>query len=149
VATASAGAYLGVDARVQPALIERLEDREGAPRVAARGALVAARPSETMRGVLERHTPEAHAKRFGEDRDYRMAWTIARLVQTDDAGWPLVRQGLGHPERYVRRTWWDLLRRALALPNHVYDANLDPADPSWAPPDEPRLLEAVAARRGR
>ena len=53
----------------------------------------------------------------------------------------------GHPERYVRRNWWDLLRRALALPNYVYDANLDTTDPRWRPVDEAPILEALRARR--
>ncbi len=150
VATTSAGSYLGRDPRVERALIERLDDPEAAPRVAALKALVAAPPSDGMRAALERHTPETHAKRFGaEDRDFHMAWTIARLVQAGPGDWPSVREGLGHPERYVRRTWWDLLRRALALPNSWYDANLDPSDPSWERVDEPRILEALRARRAR
>lgn len=149
VASSSAGEYLEVDPRVQPALIAHLDDRDPAPRVAALKALVAALPSDTMRAVLERHTPAMHAKQYGEDRDFLMAWTIGRLVQGDDGSWPAVREGLGHPERYVRRTWWDLLRRALALPNYVYDANLDPADATWKPADEQRLLDALRARRTR
>ena len=77
-----------------------------------------------------------------------MAWTVARLVQEGEDVWPTVREGLGHPERYVRRNWWDLVRRALLLPNHVYDANLDTSEASWQPVDEDRILRALRERRG-
>lgn len=43
----------------------------------------------------------------------------------------------------------DLLRRALALPNHVYDANTDPSEAGWEPVDEERIGRALDERRSR
>lgn len=148
VAAESIGAYVVQDDRVAHALVERLDDPETAPRIAALRSLVAAPPSAALREALRAHTPAAHRQAFGfDDRDYRMAWTIAMLVQEGEAWWPAVYAGLAHPEGYVRRTWWDLLCRALGLSNHVFDASTDPSAPGWTPADEPRLLEALAKRR--
>jgi HEAT repeat protein len=148
VAVTSAGAYLGRDDRVFPALLERLDDRDASPRVAALGALSTAPPSATMREALAAHTPEAHAREFGaEDRDYRMAWTVVDLVQRGEEVWPTVRDGLSHPERYIRTTWWELLRRALGLEKNVFDPITDPGADDWRTLDESLALEALRERR--
>jgi len=148
VALGSLGAYVERDPRVLPALLAALDDGDPAPRVAALKALVAAPPSDEVRGALARHDPEMHRQTFGSpDRDYEMAFTVASLVQEGEAVWPRIRDGLGHPERYVRRTWWDLLRAALDLPDHLYDAGKDPSASDWKPIDETRVLEALRARR--
>ena len=71
-------------------------------------------------------------------------WHRANGIEVRDN---VIKAGLASDERYVRRTWWDLLRRALALENHVYDSNTEPSNQGWKPIDEALILETLARRR--
>ncbi|MFV1959233.1 MAG: hypothetical protein ACC662_07450, partial [Planctomycetota bacterium] len=135
---------------VETALVGLLDDPEVAVRVAALRALVAAPPSAALRRALETHDAKDLVATFGvDDRDYRLAETVVRLVQEGEGRWAVVKQDLGASERYVRQTTWDLLRRGLDLPRSAYDPLPSPGSDRWHAPDEGVILEALARRRTR
>lgn len=147
-ATASLGAYARAGApEVVGALVARLEDPDCGVEVAAMQGLVAAPPSQAVRAALARNDEAAHAARCGADANYALAATVVRLVQEGEAHWPPVRDGLRSPDRVVRRTWWDLLRLALDLYEHLYDPIPEPTSPDARAIDEAAVLEALRARR--
>jgi hypothetical protein len=46
----------------------------------------------------------------------------------------------------VRRSWWDLLRGALDLYEHLYDPIPPPSAPEWRAIDEAKALDALRVR---
>ena len=150
---AAALSALGAYARdgapsVLAALVAGLDDPDCGAQVAAMQALVAALPTEIVREAIAKHDEAAHTARCGADANYAMALTVVRLVQEGDAHWPRVRDGLRSKDRVERRSWWDLLRLALDLYEHLYDPIADPASPDWRPIDDAHVLKALRARRG-
>jgi HEAT repeat protein len=130
-------------AAVAARLRAMLADPSGGPRVAAMGALVGARPSAALRADVERHTGH------GENSpDYKVAEVVVRLVQEGPSHWPVVRAGLEDERRFSRERWWDLLRRALDLPEWVHEANRAPDDPHARRISETEVMAALKARRG-
>jgi hypothetical protein len=115
--------------------------------VAALQSLVAAPPSDLVRAAVAKHEA-AFAERCGVDANHAMALTVVRLVQEGEAHWPKVRVGLRSKDRVERRSWWDLLRLALDLYEHLYDPIADPASPDWRAIDEKVVLDALKQRRG-
>jgi HEAT repeat protein len=129
------------------ALVLALDSPDCAVRVAAMQSLVTAPPSEPVRTALGAHDEAAHVQRCGADSNHAMAAAVVRLVQEGEAHWPVVKAGLSSPDRVVRRSWWDLLRLALDLYEHLYDPIPPPTAPEWRPVDEAQVLEALRARR--
>ncbi len=118
----SLGAYLDRDPRVEPALARTpRRSRGGAARRRALGPRRGAALRRAAPGARRSHHPRRIAKRFGaDDRDYRMAWTRRHARARKDEALADGARGLARRrERYVRRAWWDLLRRALRLPYYA------------------------------
>jgi hypothetical protein len=150
---AGAGALVTYAARGAPEVIEALVAGLASPdcgvAVASMQSLVAAPPSDLVRQALAANDEAAFEKRCGADANYAMAAKVVRLVQEGQVHWPEVEAGLASPDRVVRRSWWDLLRLALDLYEHLYDPIPPPTAPEWRAVDETKVLEALRARRSK
>ena len=111
-------AYAHVHERVQKVLLDALAGSGEAQRVAAMKALVMAPKSPSMRQAI-------HAAQ-GDDPDFICAKQVALFIQGDDSTWSAIELGLSHKQRVVRRTWWALLKRGLALPATMFNATAAP-----------------------
>jgi HEAT repeat protein len=134
---------------VEP-LIKMLDDPRPGPQVSALKTLSAVPPSEVVLQAVRAHPASKHEALVGdEDREYRIAEEVALLLHEGEAHWPAVKEGLKHSDRYVRRQWWDLLRRPLQLHDEVFDPNPDPTAREFREADEKEILTALRARRAK
>jgi hypothetical protein len=134
------------DPEVIDALVAGLASPDCSVNVAAMQALVAAPPSDRVRMALGQHDEVEYASRCDTDSNYAIAAAVVRLVQEGEAHWPPVKAGLASPDRVVRRSWWDLLRVALDLYEHLYDPIPPPSAPEWRAIDEAKALDALRVR---
>jgi HEAT repeat protein len=148
-AAESLATYVDGNAEVEEALVRLLDDPDAGARTAAMKTLGSATTSPRVLAAIRAHPATLHEERAGaSDREYRMAETVALLVHEGEAHWPAVREGMRDAERYVRRQWWDLYRRAARLVRSVgYDPNPEPGARGTAIDDE-RMLAPLRLRRG-
>jgi len=135
---------VGPDAIVAT-LLRELADPEARARTSAMKALTAAPPRADVREALRAHRADEHPENdFG---DYRLAETVATLVQTGE-GLDAVLAILAEPDLFRRRFVWELLWPALRLEPEAFDPAIDPKSPKAVRPERAALERALAARRG-
>jgi len=128
------GAYAHDHPEVRTWLMQLLASRHAAMRVAAMQSLVAAPRSADVQEALKTFEA-ADVERVAAGKtswitpDMKRAMAVVGLVQEGMEHFPAIEAGLRDPQRAVRRTWWDLLRAALQLPDQVHDPVADPDDP--------------------
>ncbi len=111
-------AYVAKHERVQARLLEALKEAGEAGRVAAMKALVMAPRSASIKASIQAAN--------GDDPDFQRAKDVTLFIQGDDSRWQAIDVGLKHKQRVVRRSWWELLKRGLAIPATVFNATAVP-----------------------
>jgi HEAT repeat protein len=137
------------DPQVVPALLRALDDPDCGLRVAAMKGLVGAPVRADVLAAVRAHDEAQHAARCGPDATFGWTRSAVLLVQEGAGHASTLVEALGHADRVVRRTAWDLLRMALGLPDHLFDPLPAPGTPEFRALDPERLARALATRRGR
>ncbi len=151
-ATQSLGPYADGNPQVRDLLLLSIKSKRAGLRLAAMNALVHLRAQPEVVTALDVWL-QADAARVEAGKptwrtpDVVRALTVIQLVQHGEAHWPAVRTGLRNTQRVLRRTWWDLLRGALQLPDHLHDPVTRPGDPHARQLGDAQALAALKARR--
>ena len=151
-ATQSLGPYADERDDLRDILVLSLKSKRADLRLAAMNALVYVRAQAEVVDALTAFIEADEARVKAGQTTWRSpalnrALTVVQLVQHGEAHWPAVRKGLEDGQRVLRRTWWDLVRGALRLPDHLHDPVTDPGDPYARQLDDAKALEALKARR--
>jgi HEAT repeat protein len=151
-ATQSLGPYADGSDEIRDLLLLSLRSKRADLRLAAMNALVHLRAQPEVAQALATWL-QADGRRVEAGQPswrtpaFDRALTVVQLVQEGAAHWPAVRAGLHDEQRVLRRTWWDLVRAALQLPDHLHDPVTTPGDPYARQLDDAEALAALQTRR--
>jgi hypothetical protein len=145
------GPYARTHDGARRVLVQLIRSGNAAVRVAALQALVhAPRDAEVGAALdawLEADRTRVEAKiPSWRTPDVVPALAVLRFVQQGEPAWGPVEAGLRDPQRVVRRTWWDLLRAALDVPEYLHDPVAEPGDPEARTFTRQMALDALGAR---
>lgn len=140
------GAYAYAEPEALEALLAAVADpREEARSGALRGLVGAPRRAAVAEAVADF---VAQAGAAGPGAEDRVVLAVIRFVQEGEGAYAPIAEGLASPRVYVRRTWWDLLRRALDLPVWLHDPVADPGREDARRLDRAAALRHYAQRHG-